>query len=156
MSKTKAIEEVVLTVLSDGEWHQIQEFKTVILEKNPAVLEKANSLSVTLYQMKEKKMIEMKKRGVYRLTQKESVNETNLLQSINKVKKESIQYDESENRFKELKKRMLQGWRTYYKQYECLLQPPSYEMTKEAFEKGQWLYGLNKEVEQLIISYKGK
>ncbi|MDO4322200.1 MAG: hypothetical protein Q4C61_06700 [Lachnospiraceae bacterium] len=168
MSKTKAIENVILNVLADGEWHQVREFKSVIMEKNPAILEKPNSLSVALYQMKEKKkMIEMEKKGVYRLAQNKNivVNETNLLQSINAMKETNAQHFEMQNETTEetleettedaKRQRMLQHWRTFIRQYENF-KTPSYEMTNEEFSDGKWLYELNKEMEELILFHRRK
>lgn len=135
MNKTIQIENIILDILSDGEYHTITEFKQEIQKVNPELLIVPNSLSSVLYQMRiKKKQVDKQGRGLY------------ILSSENKI------IEKKNNDNKEVYTHMLKLWREFYGQNN-ILKNASYEMNDEEFMEGKKMYELNKKIEALLKTY---
>jgi len=137
MNKMSETKKIILNFLNDSCWHSVTEIKTAILNVNKDLLTDKNFIYVVLNDLKVKRgKIESNGTGMYRIKPPVISSSTDLLSVDNSDRK-----------------KVINGWKHFYEktinQYQLSL-----EMSEEEFRKAKWLYELNKEMENLILTFK--
>ena len=134
MSAFTELQTIILTVLEDGQWHQLAEIKETIEKTNRELLSTKSYVGVVLTTLKKRGVIKAEKGGKYCLISNQEKEKEKHMEEINK----------------KVRDEMIEKWREFYRsEFNDIA---SFEMSEDEFIEGKLRHALNKKIENMLTT----